>query len=285
MKTPFAKMQCNGNDFVVLDLCRNDIVSESIDVKTLGHRNIGIGFDQLLVIQPPRNAMADFSLGIFNSDGTEAEQCGNGSACVAKYVYENDLAIKRDNTFETAGGMVETETNADPSGTVQTVRVGVGIPSTDLESIPFNPLTLRKNPRRINYVITLSDLTWWTVTPVSMGNPHLVIFVDDVDGADVPGIGSRVQKHHTLPNSCNVEFVQVEDRRHMKMRVYERGAGETLACGSGACAATVAAILNSHIDNEVEISQPGGSVKVGWEGTGTYTFLTCKPQLVFEGEL
>ena len=123
------------------------------------------------------------------------------------------MAIKRDNTFETAGGMVETETNADPSGTVQTVRVGVGIPSTDLESIPFKPLTLRKNPHRINYVITLSDLTWWTVTPVSMGNPHLVIFVDDVDGADVPGIGSRVQKHHTLPNSCNVEFVQVDDRK------------------------------------------------------------------------
>lgn len=280
MSIPFLKMQSSGNDFVILDRCTNQIDPNTITVKTWANRHKGIGFDQLLILNPPQDPKIDFDLQIFNSDGSTAEQCGNGTACVAKYVTEYRVAVKPVNTFQTLGGVVHTECVTDVNDQVDTVKVGVGVPTFEPDRIPISC-----SESKSEHTLSIAEDQSIVVVPVGLGNPHVVIFVDNVAETDVEAIGIAIQKHQLLPNSANVEFVQIIDDTHIKARIFERGAGETLGCGSGVCAAVIAGRISSKLAKEVAVEQPGGEVRVSWEGVGDPVYLTCQPRMVFRGTI
>ena len=280
MAIPFLKMQSSGNDFVVLDRCTNRIDEDAVSVEAWADRHKGIGFDQLLILNPPHDPRVDFELQIFNSDGSIAEQCGNGTACVAKYVTENRVAVKPVNTFQTLGGKVHTECTPDVHGNVDTVQVGIGVPTFEPDQIP-----LSCTESKTEYALSILGGQSIVVIPVGLGNPHAVTFVDTVEGTDVESIGVAIQKHPLLPNSANVEFVEIIDDSHIKVRILERGAGETLGCGSGVCAAVVAGRMHSKLAKKVAVEQPGGEVSVSWEDMNDPVYLTCQPQMVFHGTI
>ncbi|MCY4656643.1 MAG: diaminopimelate epimerase [Gammaproteobacteria bacterium] len=280
MTIPFVKMHSSGNDFVILDACTHKIDLEEIDVVSWGNRHKGIGFDQLLVVQPPSDGLVDFRLTIFNCDGSEAEQCGNGTACVAKYLVDNRVAIKSENALQTLGGLVETTCQQNSQGLVNNVQVGMGVPTLTPEEIPY-----KGNGNGYTYTIETSATRPISITPVGMGNPHVVVFVEDVSATDVHNLGRAIQDHEHLPNSANVEFVQVLNKQHVKIRILERGAGQTLGCGSGCCAVVVAGQLTNRLGKSVEIQQPGGVVNVSWEGLGHSVFLNCPAHMVYQGSI
>lgn len=280
MAIPFLKMQSSGNDFVVLDRCTNLIDVDSFSIEAWANRHKGIGFDQLLILNPPHDPRVDFELQIFNSDGSIAEQCGNGTACVAKYVTENRVAVKPVNTFQTLGGKVHTECIPDVHGNVDTVKVGIGVPTFEPDQIP-----LSCTESKTEYALSILGGQSIVVIPVGLGNPHAVTFVDTVEETDVESIGVAIQKHPLLPNSANVEFVEIIDDSHIKVRILERGAGETLGCGSGVCAAVVAGRMHSKLAKKVAVEQPGGEVSVSWEDMNDPVYLTCQPQMVFHGTI
>lgn len=278
MAIPFLKMQSSGNDFVILDRCTNQINPNTITVETWANRHTGIGFDQLLILNPPQEPKIDFDLQIFNSDGSPAEQCGNGTACVAKYVTESLVAVKAANTFQTLGGVVHTECTTDANGQVDTVRVGVGVPTFEPDQIPISC-----SESKSEHTLSIAGGQTIAVLPVGLGNPHVVTFVDNVAETDVETIGMAIQKNKLLPNSANVEFVQIIDDTHIRARIFERGAGETLGCGSGVCAAVVAGRIRSKLAKKVAVEQPGGEVYVSWEDVDEPVYLTCQPQMVYQG--
>lgn len=280
MAIPFLKMQSSGNDFVILDRCTNKIDVDTFSIEAWANRHKGIGFDQLLILNPPHDPRIDFELQIFNSDGSIAEQCGNGTACVAKYVTEHRVAVKPVNTFQTLGGEVHTECISDLNGNVDTVKVGVGVPTFEPERIPLS--CAESKPE---YTLSIVGGQSIVVVPVGLGNPHAVTFVDSVEETDVESIGSAIQNHQLLPNSANVEFVEIVNDSHIKVRIFERGAGETLGCGSGVCAAVVAGRMNSRLAKKVAVEQPGGEVYVSWEDMNEPVYLTCQPQMVFSGTI
>lgn len=280
MAIPFLKMQSSGNDFVILDRCTNRIDEDAISIEAWADRNKGIGFDQLLILNPPHDPRIDFELQIFNADGSIAEQCGNGTACVAKYVTESRVAVKPVNTFQTLGGEVHTECTSDVNGNVDTVKVGIGVPTFEPDQIP-----LSCTESKSEYALSILGGQSIVVIPVGLGNPHAVTFVDTVEGTDVESIGSAIQEHPLLPNSANVEFVEIIDDSHIRVRILERGAGETLGCGSGVCAAVVAGRMHSKLAKKVAVEQPGGEVSVSWEDANDPVYLTCQPQMVFHGTI
>lgn len=290
MKIPFTKMHGLGNDFVLVD-CRDEAVSRQLaaigDVsKRLCHRRFGIGADQLLLLYP--SDTADFSMRIFNADGSEVEMCGNGIRCFAKYVWDRGLSDKPALSIETMAGIIR------PQKAGEMVRVDMGEPVLIPEKIPVrivqsskfevqDPESRTPNPV-IDFPLKIGDREF-KITCVSMGNPHAVIFVDELDGFDVEGYGSVIERHELFPKRTNVEFVRVVDRKRIRMRVWERGSGETMACGTGASASAVAAVLKGLTERELTVTLTGGDLMIQWNEADNHVYMTGPAVEVFEGRV
>lgn len=272
-KKPFVKMYGAGNDFVVIPCMGFKPASSAQKLgRHLCDRRRGIGGDQLLLIHSSRKG--DFKLQIVNSDGSEAEMCGNGIRCAAKYLMEEGLTKKREITFETLAGLKKVKCLGKHS-----FEVDMGEPIMRGKEIPVN-----LSGRIINRPLK-TDQKEFRITCLSMGNPHCVVFTDDVDGYQVSKYGPYLETYHSFPKKINVEFVQVVSQKEIKMRVWERGAGETEGCGTGACAAAVASVLNGFTEREITVSQPGGKVEVNWDKATGKVFLTGMAEVVFRGEV
>jgi diaminopimelate epimerase len=272
MKLPFSKMHGLGNDFVVLDGITQNINLSAEQYRFLADRHLGIGCDQILLIEKPRRNAADFRYRIFNSDGGEVEQCGNGARCFVRYVHAHGLTDKTEIRVETECGIIVPRMEANGE-----VSVNMGVPRFEPQEIPF--LT---DHRASFYLLSLADKII-EISALSMGNPHAVQVVADVDGAPVALDGPQIERHASFPKRVNAGFMQVLDRGHIKLRVYERGAGETLACGSGACAAVVAGIQRGILDSTVRVTTHGGDLAIHWGGEGRPVMMSGPAVEVFQG--
>ncbi len=268
----FSKMQGIGNDFIVLDGINQQVCLSEAQIRRLADRHFGIGCDQVLLVQAYAGTDADFRYRIFNADGSEVEQCGNGARCFAKFVYDQGLTKKTTIPVMTAAGRIVLQ--IQPNGQV---TVNMGIPELEPARIPFI-----SDSRQNLYT---QDLAGETVRfmAVSMGNPHAVIQVPDVASAPVERIGPQLESHPVFPRRVNVGFMQVCTREQIRLRVFERGAGETLACGTGACAAVVAGRVQGLLDRQVEVSLPGGILQIEWQGEGEPVWMTGPAETVFRG--
>jgi diaminopimelate epimerase len=263
-----------GNDFVVIDLVSQHFNLDARMIKRLADRRFGIGCDQVLLVEPPRNPDVDFRYRIFNGDGQEVEQCGNGARCFARFVRQKRLTDKDLIRVETRAGLIELAIQARGQ-----VRVDMGAPMLDPQVVPF-----ATDEQRPVYTLTVAgrELEFGAL---SMGNPHAVILVDDVEQAEVETLGPALQQNPSFPRQVNVGFMQIIDRQHVRLRVYERGAGETLACGSGACAAIVSGIQRGLLDPKVEVGLRGGKLQVEWAGGDGHVLMTGPATIVFEGQI
>ncbi|APV49824.1 diaminopimelate epimerase [Betaproteobacteria bacterium GR16-43] len=274
MKLKFAKMQGQGNDFVVIDAVRQRVQLGAAQVRSLADRHFGVGCDQILVVEKARTPDTDFHYRIYNADGGEVEQCGNGSRCFARFVRDEGLTTKSAIRVETASGVIVPEIL--PSGEV---RVDMGPPRFEPRDVPF------EGPAdQVTHSLDV-DGDRVAVTVLSMGNPHAVQVVADVDRAPVATQGPRIENHRAFPKRVNAGYLQVLSRSHVRLRVWERGAGETLACGTGACAAVVAGIRRGLLDAEVRVDTRGGTLVVGWPGNGAPVMMTGDAVRVFDGEI
>lgn len=270
----FTKMHGLGNDFVVFDAVRQSVHLSTEQIRAIADRNFGIGCDQLLLVERPSNPDKDFRYRIFNADGGEVEQCGNGARCFARFVRDQDLTDKDRIAVETDAGPIELQIEGDGQ-----VTVDMGEPRLTPADIPFEAESLSAA-----YAIHV-DGEQLEIGAVSMGNPHCVLLVDDVDSAPVDTLGAALEAHPRFPNRANIGFLQILDRRHARLRVFERGVGETLACGTGACAAMVSGKLRGLLDDEVSIELPGGSLRIRWPGEGHSVMMTGPATRVFEGSI
>jgi diaminopimelate epimerase len=283
MLLEFAKMHGLGNDFMVLDLVTQVAEIDAARVRTWADRRTGVGFDQLLMIEPPTDPEADFRYRIFNADGSEVEQCGNGARCAALYVAHRELSPKTAFVMQTMNGQITTRLIGGDQ-----VEVDMGEPRTAPECVPFDPradggaLPVAEQP--LAYALTVAG-QHFEITPVSMGNPHCVLFVPNVTEAPVESVGPALVGHPVFPEGANIGFCQVVDPGFIRLRVFERGVGETRACGTGACAAVVAAQLRGAVGQRVKVSLPGGKVRIAWQGPGTPVRMTGPATLVFEGRI
>lgn len=268
MKISFTKMHGLGNDFIVLDCRTKDIASMAKVVKKLSDRRFGIGFDQALILK--KSKKADFRMDIYNNDGGRVEMCGNGIRCLASYIWKRGLSRKKRLEIETLAGIIKPEQDG------KLVRVDMGEPVLEGKLIP----TIQEG-RLVDYPLQIEDKKF-DITCVSMGNPHCVIFVDDVDNFPVTKWGPMIETNSFFPKKANVEFIQVEGRKKLKMRVWERGSGETLACGTGASASAVAANLKGLADKKVTISLKGGPLKIELAKDG-HVYMTGPAEEVFTG--
>jgi len=274
MRIRFTKMHGLGNDFVVLDAVRQNFVPTAAQVKWLADRHFGVGCDQLLVVEPPRAEGTDFRYRIFNADGGEVEQCGNGARCFVRFVHEQGLTDKREIRVETESGIIAPRLEADGN-----VTVDMGVPRFAPADIPF----LAESDELVQ---TLEfDGRAAAIVAVSMGNPHAVQVVDNVDSAPVGRDGPWIEAHPRFPKRVNAGFMEIVDRHAIRLRVYERGAGETLACGTGACAAVVAGIRRGLLDSPVRVATRGGELTIAWEGMGRPVRMTGPAVTVFAGEI
>jgi len=269
-----------GNDFVLLDLISQGMHIRPDQIRQLADRRLGIGFDQLLIVEPPENPEMDFKYRIFNADGSEAEQCGNGARCFLRFVRDRGLTTKTEIKLETNNGPIECRLEKDGN-----VTVNMGAPVLLPERIPF----VADQPR-ILYEIALNMPLCATqmrmcIAAVNMGNPHAVLTVDDVDEAPVSQLGPVIESHERFPERVNVGFMEVVARDRIRLRVYERGVGETRACGTGACAAVVAGRLQGLLDASVEVELPGGILSLSWEGNDAPVLMTGPVCRVYEGRL
>jgi len=277
MSFAFTKMHGLGNDFVVFDGI-NQTVSLTPDiVRALADRRLGIGCDQVLLVERPTRRDADFRYRIFNADGGEVEQCGNGARCFVRFVRDHGLTIKDEIAVETLGGMIYPR--VEPDGQI---TVNMGVPCWQPSEVPFDAEDAL--PRGIVYDLEIGGAIV-PVSVLSMGNPHAVQVVADVDVAPVMVQGPLIESHPRFPHRTNAGYMQILDRGHIRLRVYERGAGETLACGTGACAAVVAGRLGGLLDQSVEVSVRGGSLRVVWCGDGEPVSMTGPAASVFEGRV
>lgn len=276
MLIEFTKMHGLGNDFMVIDLVTQRLNLTTEFVKLLGNRHLGIGFDQLLVVEPPSQPDVDFRYRIFNQDGSEVQQCGNGARCFARFVQARKLSFKQRIRVETSSGIITLST--DNYGWVQ---VDMGKPAFEPEQIPFAPKAITKvqNSYRLDV-----DGTPVTLYVANMGNPHAVILVDDILTAEVERLGRAIESHEAFPEKVNVSFVQVMNNRHIRLRVYERGVGETQACGTGACATVAVGIREGWLDEGVDIRAQlyGGSLIIRWQD-GYSLYMTGPATFVYEG--
>ena len=289
MKLRFTKMQGAGNDFVVLDATRHPMPLTAGQLRRVADRRFGVGCDQVLVIEAPRTPDVDFGYRIFNSDGSEVEQCGNGARCFVRYVVDKGLTDKRTIRVQTVNALLELRLREDGR-----VTVDMGAPVFDLPRIPFDPrdTSARDENGFQRWPLELGDGLTAEVAVLSMGNPHAVQRVDDVDHAPVGIVGPLVEAHEAFPRRVNAGFLQVLSRGEVKLRVFERGAGETLACGTGACAAVVAGIRLGWLDAAVEVHTRGGDLRIEWAGMtpggpglSAPVYMTGPAQTVFEGEI
>ena len=270
----FTKMHGLGNDFVVLDLITQSVRLDATLIRFLADRHRGIGCDQVLVVEPPTDPDMDFRYRIFNQDGSEAQQCGNGACCVAKFIRDRRLSAKRRLRVETLGGPISMS-----CGKGNVVTVSMGIPRLAPQEIPFTAA------RRATVYTLEACGQPVEISAVSMGNPHAVLVVDDVESAPVATLGPALEQHPDFPERTNVGFMQVLDRGEVRLRVFERGAGETMACGSGACAAVVAGRIRGLLDERVRVHLPGGFLQVEWRGEGDPLMMTGPATTVFEGQI
>ncbi len=276
-KLKFTKMDGAGNDYIYMNGFVQEIENPSALAIRLSNRNFGIGSDGLVLILPSENS--DFRMQMFNSDGSEAEMCGNASRCVGKYVYDNGLTTKKEIALETKAG-VKYITLLEGDEKARKVTVDMGEPILDPEQIPVK---VDKEPV-LNFPLDI-DGKIWEISCVSMGNPHAVVFTTGIKELDLPVIGPKFEKHPIFPRKTNTEFIEVVDRKTLNMRVWERGAGETLACGTGACAAAVAAILNGYCDRKITIHLIGGDLEIEWDEQNNHVYMTGEAVTVFEGEI
>ena len=275
MKIKFSKMHGLGNDFVVIDGMRQYVELTPEKIRALGDRHMGVGFDQLLLVEPPEAPGADFRYRIFNADGGEVEQCGNGARCFVRFVHDQKLTDKTAIVVETKRGIIHPRLEADGL-----VTVDMGQPRFVPAEIPFESDT-----DAAEQALQLPDGTTLTIGAVSMGNPHAVTVVADVDAAPVAEQGPQVEHHVRFPQRVNAGFMQIEDRHNIRLRVYERGAGETLACGTGACAAVVSGIRRGLLDSPVRVQTRGGDLSIAWAGPGQSVIMTGPAVTVFTGEI
>jgi diaminopimelate epimerase len=272
MKLRFTKMHGLGNDFVVFDGVRQQVVLTPEQCRAIANRRFGVGCDQLLLVEPPRTTGTDFYYRIFNADGSEVEQCGNGARCFARFVREQGLTRKSEIRVGTGAGEIRLSVGADGQ-----VRVNMGLPVFEPAQIPFvteaeaERYPLETEGRQIS------------IGAVSMGNPHAVLLVEDVDAAPVARLGPLIEAHPRFPRRVNAGFMQVIDGEHIRLRVYERGAGETLACGTGACAAVAVGIRWGLLANRVSVNLPGGILVIEWQGGSRSIWMTGPAVSVFDG--
>jgi diaminopimelate epimerase len=285
MKLKFTKMQGAGNDFIVIDAISQQVAFTTEQWQRLADRRFGVGADQILIVERPTVPGADFRYRIFNSDGGEVEQCGNGARAFARFVSDQGLCSERSIRVQTMSGIIAPRLEEDGS-----VTVDMGAPVLEPAAVPFDsqgmdgveegrdtlwPLSLQHG----DAVLTIP------VSVVSMGNPHAVQTVPDADMAFVAELGPQIERHPRFPKRVNAGFMQVVGRHHIKLRVFERGAGETLACGTGACAAVVAGIRRGLLDSPVRVSARGGELSIAWAGEGEPVYLSGPAVTVFEGEI
>lgn len=270
----FTKMHGLGNDFVVIDGVRQRVSLTPDQVRFLADRRRGVGCDQVLIVEPPQSAGVDFRYRIFNADGGEVGQCGNGARCFARFVFEEGLTDKTRIPVETAGGRMELELLDDGQ-----VRVDMGVPRLAPAEIPF-----LAPAQAARYALEV-DGREFEVGAVSLGNPHAVLVVPDVAAAPVGTLGPRIERHARFPERVNVGFIQVLAPDRVRLRVFERGAGETEACGSGACAAAVIGQVQGVLGPKVRVSLPGGDLVISWAGVGEPVYMTGPATRVFEGQI
>ena len=274
----FTKMQGLGNDYVYIDAIHQNINQESSSLaQFVSNRNFGVGSDGLILIC--KSEVADFKMRMFNSDGSEAEMCGNGIRCVGKFVYDKSLTDKTEVSIETLAGIKVLQLNVK-DGKVETVRVDMGEPILEPDKIP---VISTENP--VTNLVATAEGKDFTFTCVSMGNPHAITIVEDVQNFDVNKYGKVLEIDKQFPKRINVEFAQIVDEENIKMRVWERGAGETLACGTGACATAVACYLNGYTKRNVAIELLGGKLFIEWNKENNHVYMTGPAVTVFEGEL
>ncbi len=281
MRLRFTKMQGAGNDFVVLDGITQHVELAPDQLRRLADRRFGIGADQILLVERPPGAGVDFRYRIFNADGGEVEQCGNGARCFVRFVHDRGLTHKRAIRVETLGGIIEPRLEDDGR-----VTVDMGVPAFEPSRVPFDAEGLVARAEQGDRLWPL-EIGGRTIefSVLSMGNPHAVQVVDDVEQAPLARDGPLIEHHRRFPRRVNAGFMQVLDRQAIRLRVWERGAGETLACGSGACAAAVAGILRGALDSPVTVHARGGELRIAWAGAGRAVLMSGPAQTVFEGEI
>jgi diaminopimelate epimerase len=274
MKLHFTKMHGAGNDFVVIDAVRAAIQINENQIRKIADRQTGVGCDQVLLIEPPKRPDADFEYRIFNADGSPAGQCGNGARCVGRFIHDQRLSAKSTITLQVGSDLRRLE--FDEAGSV---KAELGAPIFAPAQIPF-----AADEDATEHALTLANVTVMAGV-VSVGNPHAVLLVDDIAATPVEKIGPMIQSLDVFPEGVNVGFMQVESNTHVKLRVFERGAGETLACGSGACAAVIHGIRLGQLANKVTVSVPGGKLEVSWDNGVSSVWLAGPAETVFEGKL
>ncbi len=273
MKIDFVKMHGLGNDFVVINAMKQPFGLSAAQIQKMANRRLGVGFDQLLVIEPPKSKETDFHFRIFNADGTEVGQCGNGARCIAQFIHNHHLSKKDQFRISTISDvLVLTLESSDK------VSVSMGIPRFNPKEIPFiaDSLSHQYDLKVDGQIVQLSV--------VNVGNPHAIIPVNQIDGNQVSSLGAQLCKHERFPEGVNVGFMQIIDDQNIRLRVYERGTGETLACGSGACAAVAVGRRNGLLQERVTVSQPGGSLIIDWQGPGLSMNMTGPAATVFQGQ-
>jgi diaminopimelate epimerase len=270
----FTKMHGCGNDFVVLDLISQRFTPQEKNIRKLADRRFGVGCDQVLIVEAPLNPEVDFRYRIFNADGSEVEQCGNGARCFAKFVRDKKLTGKDRISVETSSGILELVVNPD-----RQVTVNMGEPVLRPELIPFTA-----DNQAVSYSLKV-DNSVLDINAVSMGNPHAVLLVDSVSNTPVETLGPAIESHPSFPQRTNAGFMEVVSRSEINLRVFERGTGETLACGTGACAAVVAGQLRGLLDQTVTVNLPGGHLTIEWQGQGHPVMMTGPACTSFEGKI
>tara|TARA_R110000868_G_scaffold55364_2_gene172087 strand:- start:1057 stop:1887 length:831 start_codon:yes stop_codon:yes gene_type:complete len=272
MQIQFSKMHGLGNDFVVIDNVTQNVFFSKEKIQQLSDRNFGIGFDQLLMVEPPYDPDQDFHYRIFNADGTEVSQCGNGARCFARFVKMKGLTNRNKIVVSTKSGRIVLYLEKDGQ-----VTVNMGVPEFEPNLVP-----IKANKREKIYILRAQEQTFFCGA-VSMGNPHCVLLVDDVQTADVETMGPLLEKHERFSEGANVGFMQIINPSHIKLRVFERGVGETLACGSGACAAVAVGQLQNRLSKDVRVDLPGGSLKIRWQGNDNILKMTGAAEHIFDG--
>ncbi|HAF01007.1 MAG TPA: diaminopimelate epimerase [Methylophilaceae bacterium] len=274
MKLNFTKMQGAGNDFVVIDSFTQPVSLSTAQIKLIANRFFGVGCDQLLMVEKPSTPDVDFRYRIFNADGGEVEQCGNGARCFVRFVVDKGLTHKHEIKVETASGVITLKLEDDGQ-----VTVNMGAPRFAPAQIPFNA-----EVQQTQYALKLTG-NEIQISAISMGNPHAVTLVEDVDHAPVETLGPQIESHVRFPKRVNAGFMQVINSHQIKLRVFERGTGETLACGTGACAAAVSGIQLGLLQSPVQVNTRGGQLSIEWAGEGQPVMMTGPAEIVFEGEI
>lgn len=281
MKLKFTKMHGAGNDFVVIDAINQHINFTPAQWRQIADRRFGIGADQILVVERPESQDVDFRYRIYNADGGEVEQCGNGSRAFVQFVIEKGLTSKSTIRVQTMSGIIEPRMGEDGK-----ITVNMGAPILEAAQVPFNAEGLESRPEGNDslWPLDINGKQVW-ISAVSMGNPHAVQVVASVDDFPVAADGPMIEHHARFPRRVNAGFMEILDRQHVRLRVFERGAGETLACGTGACAAAVAGLRRGLLDSPVRVSMRGGELSIAWDGEGQPVFLSGPAVTVFEGEI